>query len=91
MKHGKRILTLLLVAVMMLSLLACGKAKEEADGAKIGECKIGADDGVYKCVVDNVVGRHSLYFVVDHAYSGAFENMFDGRNLFELESFVFMK
>ncbi len=61
------------------------------DGKKIGECKIGADDGVYKCIVDNVTGRHSLYFVVDHAYSGAFENMFDGRNLFELESFVFMK
>ena len=46
MKHAKRILTLLLVAVMMLSLLACGKAKDETvSGAKIGEGTVTLPDG----------------------------------------------
>ena len=47
MKHVKRILTLLLVAVMMLSLLACGEAKKEetGSGAQIGEGTVALPEG----------------------------------------------
>lgn len=61
------------------------------DGKEIGTCKIGSGDGVYNCIVDNVTGRHSLYFVVEHNYGGWYVEVFENRNLFELESFVFMK
>lgn len=61
------------------------------DGTQIGSCNIGSASGVYNCIVDNVTGRHSIFFVIDHNYSGWFEHTFDDRNLFELESFVFMK
>lgn len=61
------------------------------DGTQIGTCKIGSGDGVYNCIVDNVTGRHSLYFVVEHNYGGWYVEVFENRNLFELESFVFIK
>lgn len=61
------------------------------EGTQIGSCKIGSADGVYSCIVDNVTGRHSLYFVVEHNYGGWYVEVFEDRNLFELESFVFIK
>lgn len=61
------------------------------DGTKIGSCEIGSADGVYNCIVDKVTGRHSLYFVIEHNYRGWFEDAFEERQLFEMESFVFMK
>lgn len=61
------------------------------EGTKIGTCEIGSSSGVYSCIVDAVVGRHSVYFVVDYQYEGWFESLFAERNLFDLESFVFMK
>lgn len=58
------------------------------EGTKIGSCEIGSSSGVYSCIVDAVVGRHSIYFVVDYHYSGWFETLFSQRNLFDFESFV---
>ncbi len=61
------------------------------DGTEIGRCSIGASGGVYSAVVKNVTGRHSVFFVIEHNYSGWFVDWYNERNLFELESFVFMK
>lgn len=60
-------------------------------GEEIGVCEIGADDGVYQTTVKNVTGRHAIYFNVEEGYSGWALEMFKGRHLFEIESFVFMK
>ena len=61
------------------------------DGTQIGTCEIGSASGIYNCIVDNVTGRHGLYFVVEHNYGGWYVEVFEDRNLFELESFVFVK
>lgn len=61
------------------------------NGEEIGVCEIGADDGIYTTIVKNVEGRHAVYFVVEDSFGGWFTDMFKGRHLFELESFVFMK
>ncbi len=61
------------------------------NGDEIGFCEIKADDGVYSATVQNVTGRHAVYFVVETMLGGWFKEMFDGRPLFELEEFVFMK
>lgn len=45
MKNAKRILTLLLVAVMVLSLVACGEAKKSGTGAVIGEGTVQLPEG----------------------------------------------
>ena len=45
MKNVKRILTLLLVAVMVLSLVACGEAKKTGTGAVIGEGTVQLPEG----------------------------------------------
>lgn len=64
---------------------------DSCDGCEIGACEIGEDDGVYRTVVKNVTGRHAVYFAVQDLYGGWFLEMFKGRHLFELESFVFLK
>lgn len=61
------------------------------DGEEIGSCDIGLDDGVLHTIVKNVTGRHSVFFKVTTDYEGWMGEMFNGRNIFELESFVFMK
>ncbi len=61
------------------------------DGEEIGRCTIGSASGVYSTVVKNVTGRHSVFFVIEHNYTGWFVDWYKDRHLFELESFVFMK
>ncbi|MCL1845638.1 MAG: family 43 glycosylhydrolase [Defluviitaleaceae bacterium] len=63
----------------------------DENGTEIGTCKIGADDGVYTAEVKCVTGRHSVFFAVKALAGGWFKNMFEGRHLFELNSFVFLK
>ncbi|BCN30101.1 family 43 glycosylhydrolase [Anaeromicropila herbilytica] len=60
-------------------------------GEEIGYCDVEAEDGVYSSVVTNVTGRHAVYFVIEDRFGGWFTDMFKGRHLFELESFVFIK
>ncbi|MCL2638387.1 MAG: family 43 glycosylhydrolase [Oscillospiraceae bacterium] len=60
-------------------------------GASLGTLEIGMNDGQYSAAVTSVTGRHAVYFVVEHCFGGWFKDMFDGRNLFELISFVFVK
>ncbi|HWT75370.1 MAG TPA: family 43 glycosylhydrolase [Mobilitalea sp.] len=61
------------------------------NGEEIGCCNVGADDGVVSAVVKNVTGRHAVYLVVEDSFGGFFTDMFKGRQLFELVSFVFSK
>lgn len=61
------------------------------DGAEIGVCDIGMDNGVVSCITKAVTGRHAVFFKVSTDYSGWMGEYFKGRTLFELKSFVFMK
>ena len=61
------------------------------DGTEIGKCVIGAASGTYSAIVKNVTGRHSVFFKIEHNYTGWFVDWYKDRHLFELESFVFMK
>lgn len=60
-------------------------------GVEIGCCEVGPDDGTIHTVVRNVTGRHAVFFVIEDCYGGPFADMFKGRQLFELISFVFCK
>jgi hypothetical protein len=60
-------------------------------GEEIGICDLGSDDGTVSAVVKNVIGRHAVYFLVEDSFGGYFTDMFKGRQLFELVSFVFSK
>lgn len=60
-------------------------------GEEIGCCEIGADDGAVSTIVKNVTGRHAVYFIIEECVGGFFLDMFKGRHLFELVSFVFSK
>ncbi|MCR4598564.1 MAG: family 43 glycosylhydrolase [Acetatifactor sp.] len=68
------------------------EGKKQA-GRKIGVVEIGLGDGVYRGRVENVTGRHALYFVADLGLpKGAWtSSFFDGRTICEMEEFVFMK
>ena len=62
-------------------------------GKEIGIVEIGLGDGIYRARVENVTGRHALYFKADlglpkEAWTSSF---FDGRVICELEEFVFLK
>ena len=61
------------------------------DGQEIGTLDIGTGDGVYKCKLKNVTGRHSLFFKAYHGVEGWTKGYFDPKCLFEAESFVIMK
>lgn len=62
-----------------------------ANGEEVGCCEFGMDDGIEKAAVKSVAGRHSVFLVAEAGFSGWAADMFAGRHLFELKSFVFMK
>jgi hypothetical protein len=61
------------------------------NGINIGSVDIGTDDGVYSGIVQSITGRHAVYFVAESVAGGWFKDMFSGRMLFELVSFMFAK
>lgn len=61
------------------------------NGEEIGSIQIGTGDGVYTAKTAKVIGRHALYFVAEQGVEGWTAQYFEGRRLFELEEFVFMK
>lgn len=61
------------------------------EGEEIGCCHIGRNGGEIKCKVTPVRGRHSVFFKVTTNYSGWAGETIIKRNLFDLNSFVFMK
>lgn len=60
-------------------------------GKEIGCLDIGTDDGAYSGIVQNVTGRHAVFFIIKDLAGGYFKSMFNGRTLFELISFIFIK
>lgn len=62
--------------------------KEENE---IGQIEIGTGDGTYKGYIQNVTGRHALYFKADHCVSNWTAPYFDDKPLFELAEFVILK
>lgn len=73
---------------------------DSEDGEEIGSCPVGSGDGMAHAVVKKVTGRHALFFTVSTGYHSSADkddpndwiaNMFRGRVLFELKSFMFMK
>lgn len=61
------------------------------EGEEIGCCHIGRNGGEIKCKVTPVSGRHSVFFKVTTNYSGWAGETIIKRNLFDLNSFVFLK
>lgn len=64
---------------------------DDTNGEEIGCCEFGQDSGVISTRLKAVTGRHALFFVFEDSFGGYFSDMFKGRHLCELESFVFMK
>lgn len=64
---------------------------DDTDGEEIGCCEFGPDDGIVSATVKCVTGLHSVFLIVEDGFGGGFVDMFSGRHLFELKSFVFMK
>lgn len=64
---------------------------DSEDGEEIGCLHVGLDGGTLNTVVKAVTGRHAVFFKVNTPYSGWTGTMFEGRQLFELKQFVFMK
>ncbi len=60
-------------------------------GEEIGCIDIGFDRGEVNTRVKSITGRHAIYFVIEDSFGGWFTDMFKGRQLFELISFVFCK
>ena len=61
------------------------------DGEEIGRCEIGHGSGAVEAIVRGVTGRHAVFFKVTTRYEGWTATYFEGRQLFELRQFVFMK
>lgn len=64
---------------------------DDTDGRCIGTAEIGTGDGIARVHCEPVTGRHALYLVADHRVEGWMGQFFEGRELFHLEQFVFMK
>lgn len=64
---------------------------DSEDGEEIGVCPVDKNGGVYSCVTKCVTGRHAVFFKVITDYEGWTGSFFEGRNLFELKEFTFMK
>ena len=60
-------------------------------GTEIGTVKVGLGDGIYKGKVKNLTGRHSIFFIVEHGVTSWTKSYFDGKQLCEIQEFVFMK
>lgn len=60
-------------------------------GEEVGICNIGTGDGIYTAIIHKITGRHAIFFIIKSTYSGPFLDMFDGKLLFELEEFAFLK
>ena len=64
---------------------------DPVEGEKIGTIEFGTGDHVAEGVMRMVTGRHAVYFVAEDAHSGWAKNSFTGRQLLDLEAFVFRK
>ena len=62
------------------------------NGREIGTCHMGREGGTATAVVENVTGRHAVFFKVGIDYGESWAaGRFHSRDLFGLKSFVFLK
>lgn len=64
---------------------------DSPNGEEIGVCDVGLDDGIYTCSVKALTGKHAIYFVTEENGDGWTRHSFNGRSLFELVEFTFIK
>ena len=64
---------------------------DSEDGEELGTVDFAEDSGVIGGRVKAVTGRHAVYLVAESGYEGWFAGEMKGRQLFMLDSFVFMK
>lgn len=64
---------------------------EPCQSNEIGICPVGTDSGIISAAVQNVTGKHAVFFVIQENVSGYFVDMFKNRHLFDLKQFVFIK
>ena len=76
---------------MGMNSLLRARLDSPENGPEIGACDIGIGDGIYRMKTNPVTGRHALYLIAEQKTEGWMKRFFEGRRLFELESFVFMK
>lgn len=61
------------------------------DSEPIGSAEFSGNGGIVSAEIPAVKGRHAVYLKAECAYTGWAKDMFQGRALFELEEFVFVK
>lgn len=61
------------------------------NGEELGTVEFGEDGGVIGGRIKAASGRHSVFLVAESGYEGWFADSMKGRQLFMLDSFVFMK
>lgn len=61
------------------------------DGEELGTVDFGEDGGVIGGRIKAASGRHSVLLIAESGYEGWFADTMKGRQLFMLDSFVFMK
>ena len=61
------------------------------NGEELGTVDFGEDGGVIGGRIKAASGRHSVFLVAESGYEGWFADSMKGRQLFMLDSFVFMK
>lgn len=64
---------------------------DDPQGEEIGQVAFGAGDTVLRTQVKHLSGRHAIYLVVEDGYDGWAADMFKGRQLLDLVSFVFTR
>lgn len=63
----------------------------DGETEEIGAAEFFRDSTVVRGKVKNVTGKHSVYLIAESGYSGWAKDSFQGRQLFDLISFVFCK
>ena len=76
---------------MGMNSLLRARLDDPENGLEIGVCDIGIGDGIYRMKTKPITGRHALFLIAEQKTEGWMKRFFEGRRLFELESFVFMK
>ena len=61
------------------------------NGEELGTVEFSEDGGVIGGRIKAASGRHSVFLVAESGYEGWFADSMKGRQLFMLDSFVFMK
>lgn len=62
---------------------------DSADGTEVGVAELGSDDSIVTADLTNIQGRHAIFLKAEATYEGWGSEWLQGRDLFELVSFVF--